>query len=900
MAWYHAVRTAFDALARRGREERRMDEEMQFHLEMETRRLMNEHGLSEEEARYAARRAFGGVERHKDSVRDERGTSLIEDLAQDARFGLRTLRRRPGFTTVASLTLALGIGATTALFGVVKAVLLTPLPYDRPESIAVLWSAWKGFDQTWLSYDEYEGWKADIPAFANVGIFSDGAVNLTENGESERVRAGYIDRDILPILGVQPALGRGFTAEEDIPNGPNVVIIGNDIWQRRFGADPSVVGRSIQVNGRAAQVVGVMPAVFKLPLDFGASGPTLIWLPLGADAASNGAIPGPQFQQGGGNHGFYGVARLRAGATIAQANKQLTDRVAQLGEAVYPKERQFRAFAVGVEEQVTGRLKPVLLVVFAAVGFVLLIACANVAGLLLVRGEQRRREMALRVALGAGARRLSRQLLTETVVLTALGGTLGIAFAAVGVWLVRRTAPAALPRVAEARLDPWVLGFALGVAVIAALIAGLLPAMQATSVSPQTELRDGGRTATAGHGRLRWRQTLVAAEVALAVVLVVGAGLMIRSVVNLFAIDAGIRTDGVLTMRLSTPATWYPDSVRVAAFHDELRRRVAALPGVKAVGLVRILPLATEMGDWGLRVDGYTPPPNQGTPADWQIVTPGYFDAMGLRLKEGRFFDQRDVMTAPPAMIVNRRFVELYLQGREASALGTRVRIGGQDAKDPSYTIVGIVDNVKHNGLTREVKAQFYAPQPQFATSPGNTSRTMTLVVRGTGDPEQLINPVRAVIKQLDPRLPISEVRSMKEVVMQAIAAPRFAMELLGLFGVLALVLSAIGIFGIVSQVVASRTQEFGIRAALGATPRNLLMLSLGSGVRQAGAGLVVGVAVALALTRTMTTMLQGVTPTDPVTFVAVVGVTAVVAVGASLIPARRAAKTDLAKVMTG
>ena len=828
-----------------------------------------------------------------------RAGSFIADLVQDARFGLRTLRRRPGFTTIAALTLGLGIGATTALFGVVKAVLLTPLPYDRPERIAVLWSSWKGFDQTWLSYDEYEGWKSDIPAFANVGIFSDGAVNLTQDGESERVRAGLIDRDILPILGVRPSLGRGFSAQEDVPNGPNVVIIGSDLWERRFGADPSVVGRTIEINGRASQIVGVMPAGFRLPLDFGASGPTRIWLPLGADAESSGAIPGPQFQQNGGNHGFYGVARLRSGATVDQANKQLADRVAQLRkDGVYAEDRQFRAFAVGVEDQVTGRLKPVLLVVFAAVGLLLLIACANVAGLLLVRGEQRRREMALRVALGAGTHRLSRQLLTETVILAGIGGALGVAFAAVGVWLVRHTAPAALPRVTESRLDPWVLGFALGVAALAALIAGLLPAMQATSVTPQTELRDGGRTATAGHGRLRWRQTLVASEVALAVVLVVGAGLMIRSVVNLFAIDAGIRTEGVLTMRLSTPAAWYPDSIRVTAFHDELRRRVASLPGVKAVGLVRILPLATEMGDWGLRVEGYTPPPNQGTPGDWQIVTPGYFEAMGLRLVQGRFFDDRDGMQAPPALIVNRRFVELYLQGR--AALGTHVRIGGQDAKDPPYTIVGIVDNVKHNGLTREVKAQFYAPQPQFATSPGNTSRSMTLVVRGTGKPEQLINPVRAVIKQLDPRLPISEVRSMDEVVMQAIAAPRFAMELLGLFGVLALVLSAIGIFGIVSQVVASRTQEFGIRAALGATPRNLLMLSLGGGMRQAAAGLVVGVGVALALTRTMTTMLHGVTPTDPMTFATVVGVTAVVAMVASLIPARRAAKTDLAKVMTG
>ena len=898
MGWYHALTTAFAALVRRGREERRMDDEIRFHLEMEARRLVREESMSKEEAALAAKRAFGGVERYKDAVRDERGTSWLEDLAQDARFAIRTLRRRPGFTTVASLTLALGIGASTTLFGVVKAVLLAPLPYGNPEGIAVLWSAWKGFDQTWLSYDEYEGWKADIPAFANVGLFSTGAVNLTANDESERLRAGFIDREVLPVLGVAPALGRNFTAEEDVPNGPAVILLSDDVWQRRFGADPSIVGRSIQVNGQARVVVGVLPAGFQLPHDFGGSGPTLAWVPLGATAEQNGAVPGPAFAQGGGNHGFYAVARLRPGATVAQANRQLDDRVGQLvRDGTYPAEMQFRAFAVGVEDQVTGRLEPVLLVVFAAVGFVLLIACANVAGLLLVHGEQRRREMALRVALGAGGQRLTRQLLTETVVLAGLGAGLGVALAAGGVWLVRHTAPVALPRVGETRLDPIVLAFALGVGVLAALVAGLLPALQAKSVTPGVELRDGGRSATSGPGRLRWRQTLVAIEVALAVVLVVGAGLMIRSVANLFAIDAGIRPDGVLTMRLSTPAAWYPDSQRVTAFHDELRRRISALPGVSAVGLARILPLASEMGDWGLQVEGYTPPANQGTPGDWQVVTPGYFEAMGLKLVQGRFFDERDQMDAPPAMIVNRRFVELYLQGR--APLGTRVRIGGPEGL-PRYTIVGVVENVRHNGLTREVKAQFYAPQPQFATNPGNTSRTMTLVVRGTVDPQQLITPVRGVIRELDPRLPISEVRTMNEVVELAIAAPRFAMELLGLFGVLALVLSAIGIFGIVAQVVASRAQEFGIRAALGATPRNLVLLSLRSGVRQAMAGLVIGVGAALLLTRTMTSMLHGVTPNDPVTFATVVVVTALVAVGASLVPARRAARTDVAKVMAG
>jgi len=388
---------------------------------------------------------------------------------------------------------------------------------------------------------------------------------------------------------------------------------------------------------------------------------------------------------------------------------------------------------------------------------------------------------------------------------------------------------------------------------------------------------------------------LVASEVALAVVLVVGAGLMIRSVRNLLAIDAGFRPDGVLTMRLSTPLTWYPDSTRVIAFWDELQRKVAVIPGVKRVGAVRLLPLATEMGDWGLTVQGYTPAPNQGTPGDWQIVTPGYFEAMGLTLREGRFFDARDDMAGSLALIVNRTFVERYMGGR--SAIGNQVQINGSDS-GKVYTVVGVVNDVHHNTLVTQVKPEFYATLAQFADQPGSTRRSMSLVVRTDGDPAQLVNPVRAAIMQLDKRLPISEVRTMRDIVNSAIAGPRFAMELLGLFGVLALVLSAIGIFGIVSQVVASRSHEFGIRAALGATPRELVALSLRTGVRQALVGLAAGVVIALVVTRAMTTMLQGVTPTDPLTFLGVVVVTGIVAIAASVGPARRAGKTDPARVL--
>ena len=461
--------------------------------------------------------------------------------------------------------------------------------------------------------------------------------------------------------------------------------------------------------------------------------------------------------------------------------------------------------------------------------------------------------------------------------------------------MVRVNAPPGLPRVADTTLDWGVLAFALATAVVAALLAGILPALQATQVAPAGELKEGGRGATSSRARLRWRQSLVATEVALAVVLVVAAGLMIRSVRNLLAIDAGFRPDGVLTMRLSTPSTWYPDSVRVAAFWDELQRRVAAVPGVRRVGAVRLLPLATEMGDWGLRVEGYTPPPNQGTPGDWQIVTPGYFEAMGLTLREGRAFDARDNMAGPLAMIVNKTFTERYFAGRHA--LNGRVRIGGSDSTKV-YTIVGVVDDVHHKALVGEVKPEFYVTLAQFAVAPGNTRRSMSLVVRTDGDPATLAGPVRGVIKQLDARLPISEVRTMREIVNSAIGGPRFAMQALGLFGALALLLSAIGIFGIVSQVVASREHEFGIRAALGATPRELIGLSLRTGVRQALAGLAIGIVIALVFTRAMTSMLQGVTPTDPWTFATVVLVTGLVAVAASVGPARRAGKTDPARVL--
>ncbi|HEY6825571.1 MAG TPA: FtsX-like permease family protein, partial [Gemmatimonadaceae bacterium] len=532
----------------------------------------------------------------------------------------------------------------------------------------------------------------------------------------------------------------------------------------------------------------------------------------------------------------------------------------------------------------------VLLVVFGAVVLVLLIACANVAGLLLVRGEARRRELAVRVALGAGTKRLARLLVTESALLATFGGAMGLGLAWLTVRLLRSNAPAGLPRLTETSIDWVVLLFALAISVITALLTGIIPLANATQLALSGELREGGRGSTVGRGRLRWRQALVAIEVALAVVLVAGAGLMIRTVRNLLNVDPGFRADGVLTMRISTPQVFYPDSVRVIAFWDDLQRRVAALPGVTRVAAVRLLPLATEMGDWGLGIEGYTPPPGQGAPGDWQIVTPGYFETMGLTLREGRTLNSGDDMQAPLAMVVNRAFEKQYFAGRHA--MGARVRIGGSDSTK-NYHIVGIVDDVRHNALIGTVKPQFYVTLAQFAVAPGNTRRLMSLVVKTDGDPRRLVSAVRAQVKAIDPRLPVSEIRTMRDIVDAAIGGQRFAMETLGVFGLVALLLSAIGIFGIVSQVVASRMHELGIRAALGATPMDLMTMALRSGVRQAMAGLVIGIVAALMLTRVLATLLHGVTPTDPLTFGAVVVVTGLVAVIASVAPAGRAARVD-------
>ncbi len=892
-----SLRSVLDALMGRRRADRELAEEIRHHLDLETEYRVSQ-GETPKDARQTALRAFGNATNVAEEVRDERGGTRLESVLKDLAFAVRSLRREAGMTAIVVLTLGVGIGTATALFAVVRSALLTPLPYTNPAGVVTVWSAWTGFERTWVSYDEYEAWQADIPALADIAIFASGAVNLTGGDQPERVRSAQVGANLFRVFGVAPVRGRAFTDEEDRPGGPAVAVISHELWSRRFGADPAVLGGPIEINGSAVSLIGVMPPGFKLPLDFGSDGATEVYLPLATDATQQGAIPGPAMNLNGGSHGLHAVARLAPGATAALANGQLRDRVAALvRDNVYAPSFGFRAFTVPVDDLVSGEVRQPLLILLGAVAIVLLIACANVAGLLLVRGERRRRELAVRTALGAGQGRLVRLLFVETGVLAAAGAVAGVLIAWLSIEGIKQLGMTSLPRVAEARIDPVLLGVALLIAVLTAILTGILPSLQARQVDPADELRESGHRASAGRGRLRWRQTLVTAEIALAVVLVTGAGLLVRTVRNLLSLDPGFDPRGVLTMRLSTPSTWYGDSAAVAGFWSTLTSEVSRIPGVRSVGAVRLLPLATEMGDWGMIVEGYTPPPNQGTPGDWQIVTPGALEAMGYRLIEGRLLDAGDDLNGSLAMVVNQTFVERYLAGRPA--LGTSVRVGSsQGLAAPAYHIVGVVEDARHSTLKSATKPGFYVTVAHFSRAPGFTIRSLSLAVRTDGDPKALIGPVRSAVRQIDPRLPISEIRTMEEVIGASIAAPHFAMRLLSGFGIIALGLAAIGIFGIVSHAVAVRRQEFGIRAALGAQPIELLRAGIGPGLRQTAVGIAIGTALALGLTGLLSRVLEGVTPTDPLTFGVVILLTGMVAFIASLLPAIRAARVTPGSVL--
>jgi predicted permease len=812
----------------------------------------------------------------------------MERFLQDIRYALRGMRRSPGFTAAAVLTLALGMGATTAIFSVIRAALLSPLPYSQPERRVMIWSRWKDFDKTWVADGEVVDYRRECTSFESIASWSFGAAANLTGGGAEPVRIGVsaVTANTFDVLGSKPAVGRGFTQEEDLPGGPPVAVLTYGLWQNRFGGDPDVLGKAIELDGVGRRVIGVMPRGFGLPTDFTAhaSEPAQIYIPLQIDMKDIGH----------GNHGLYAAAVLKPGVTAARASAELASITAnwtRLG--VYPEPMKFTAFAVPVEKEIRGGARQALLLVFGAVGFLLLMACVNVANLLLARAEARQREISVRAAIGAGKGRLTRQLLTESFVLAAVGALAGLGLAWVGLKVVASQGLSGLPLLAPIRVEPSLLLFAAVLSIATTFLFGLAPVVRIWRLDLSEAMRDGSANASAGKSRQSLRAVLAGVQMGLAVLLLSGAGLMLKSLAALARVDLGFQPEHVLTLQVRPPEASYQKPEAVSAFYRTLLEHVRGLPGVQAAGLVRSLPLAAEIGDWGLEIEGYQPPPGQHAKGDWQVASDGVFEALGERLVRGRPISAADTAEAQPVVVVNETLARTYWPGQDP--IGRRVRMGSSNPNRPWLTVVGVLHDEKHNGVTGIIKEKFYVPYAQFALSVGFAARNMTLVARaaGKGDPLALAAPIRAEIRQLDPNLPVASVRTMTEVLRTSLATPRLTGSLLAIFAGLALFLAAVGVSGVLSYLVNRRRREIGIRMALGASRARVLGLVVKSGMATAAAGVAGGILAAVFLTRLMEGLLYGVAPRDLDTFLGVTVVMLAIAAAASAVPAARAARSD-------
>lgn len=809
-------------------------------------------------------------------------------FAQDLRFALRRAALRPGFTAAALLTIALGIGATTALFSVVRAVLLRPLPYPEPERVVVLWNMLYPDDETWLSWREIVEYRRASHAFTELAAFTDFAANLTGAGEPERVVAASVTADGFTVLGAAPLLGRTFTADEEVPGREQVVLLGEALWRRRYGGDPGIVGGSVHLDGKPYTVVGVLPADFHLPLSYRDEQPPQLWVPLAL---------GPDAFEDWGDRYLYAFGRLRPDVTPEAASRELAaigKRWVEAGHVYDQGDRRIERSAVPVAELMTRRIRPALRVLMGTVACILLIACVNVTNLLLTAAEGRRREVAVLVALGAGRGRLLTQLLTESLLLAVGGGALGLALAYAATRLLVALAPGAVPRVETVGLDAPAFLFAAGAVVATGLLFGLAPALQGARAEVSGVLQ-GARGATAGPPRQRFRRALVVAETALSVALLIGSGLMLRSLWQLRQVDLGLDPSRVLTAQLTLPASDYAGAAEIAGFYERLVAEVEALPGVESAGAVRMLPLTGIIGDWSITLEGKPHDPRENPNGDWQVATPGYLETLGVRLERGRFLRDSDRGDVPFAAVVNRSMAARYWPGRDP--LGQRFRLGTAPDR-PWFSIVGVFADVHHNGVVEEPRTEMVLPLEQFQLATGSLRRGMTLVVKSRGEPLAVAAAVRAAVRRLDPRLPVARLRTMDEVVGTALSQPRFMALLLALFAGLALALAAVGLYGVIAYGVAARGHEIGIRVVLGATRPRVLRLVLSEGMAMAAAGIGIGLALARLLTRFLAGQIYGVTADDPATFAAVPLLLAAVALAATWLPARRAARLDPATTL--
>jgi putative ABC transport system permease protein len=810
---------------------------------------------------------------HLSPLTAHRRESPMGTLLTDLRYGLRQLLRSPGFTALAILTLSLGIGATTAVFSVINPVLLRPLPYPHPERIVTLWERGDDSDESNTGYATFLDVRQLATSFDGISAMSSWQPTLQGGAEAERLSGQRVTREFFSVLGVRPELGRDFTEAENVRGQHFVAILSHGLWQRRFGGDRSLIGRPITLNGIAYTVVGVMPKSFESMLD-----PTAqLWAPLAYDASLRWACRTCRHLRM--------VGRLKEGTDLASAKREL-DLVSARLVAEHPTEYSATGmFVVPLQTRLTRAVRPALLAVLGAVGFVLLIACANVSSLLLGRAMQREGEFAIRGALGAGRQRVVRQLLTESVLLALLGGLGGVVLAWWGVRGLVAIAPASLPRLQAIGIDLGVLGFTAAVSLASGLLFGLIPAFATSRPDLFTALRPGGRH-TGQKSRRVARAILVMGEVALALMLLVGAGLLLRSLRRLLDVDPGFEPRQLLTMEVQTTGPRYEDEDAVRAFFSRAADAVRAIPGVERAGWSSQLPLGGNFDRYGVTIEGKPlPNPANAPSADRYAVTPGYLEAMRIPLKRGRTIRPDDARGRPGIVLINEAFAKQDWPGGEA--LGARIQLGGPDA--PWRTVVGVVGDVHHVSLDEKQAPQVYLPEVQWL----GADDAMVLAVRTRGDPATTAAAVREAIRSVDRDLPILNVATMEEVVTNTADQRRFAFILFEGFALVALLLAAAGIYGVLAGSVTARTREIGIRSALGASRSGLLKLVIRQGLVLTAAGITAGIMGALLLTRFLRGLLFGVGAQDPVTFVGVVLVLAVVALAACLAPALRATRVS-------
>jgi putative ABC transport system permease protein len=798
-------------------------------------------------------------------------------MLKDLRYGIRSLLKRPGLTAVALITLALGIGVNTAIFSAVDSVLLRPLPFKEPERVVAIWehSPHLGIARNEFAPANFFDLRRQNQMFEDVGAFGQLSINLTGEGEPERLEGQLVTANVFALLGVPPALGRTFAPEEDQLGREHVAVLSDVLWQRRFNRDPGIINRSITLNGESFLVVGVMPASFFFP-----EREVELWVPWAME---------PGQAEGRGDHYFRLVGRLKPGVTREQANAEAESIAARLSTE-FPRTNEGLGFVVNsFHRDYVGDLRRPMLILFAAVGFVLLIACANVANLLLAQATTRRREIAIRMALGARRWAIARQLLIESLLLAIAGGLLGVFAAIWGVEALSTLLPESLSKLQAISVDSRVFLFTVGVTLLTAIAFGVVPALHATRANPGEALAETARDLAGGLSGRFLRRVLVVAEVALAVVLLAGAGLLIRSFNRLRHVDLGFKPDNLLTMRMVLPMPKYQKAEARRAFYDELLRRVNEIPGVESAGINTFLPLSTSGMKFSFSVEGRTMPSDSNLPfAVYRVVNPDYFRALEIPIQRGRVFDTRDVAESTPVLIVNRRLAEQFWPGEDPT--GKRLKIGPPDSPNPWATVIGVVGDVRQTGLYGEQLAELYAPYAQERRS---WLAPRDLVVRTRSDAGSFAGQVREAVWAVDKDQPVSNVRTMDQAFAAAISRERFQMLLLTLFATLALVLACVGLYGVISYAVAQRTREIGVRMALGARPRDVLNMVIRQGMVLTFAGLLLGVAGGLAVTRVMTDLLFGVTATDAVTFISVAGLLLLVSFLACYVPARRATKVD-------